>query len=83
MEFVLEIIYLKKINDAAYVKSLDQYSDTATHCIVLYSNNINNVTYFDSFSEEHILKEIKKCIANKSTKVSTITKNIFKIQAYG
>ena len=36
----------------------------------------NNVTYFDYFGVEHILKEIKAFINNKN-----IT-NIFRIQAY-
>ena len=37
----------------------------------------NNVTDFDSFGVEHILKEIKKFIKNNN-----ITANIFRIQAY-
>ena len=37
----------------------------------------NSVTYFDSFDVEHIPKEIEKFI-----KASSITKNIFRIQAY-
>ena len=37
----------------------------------------NNVTYFDSFGVEHIPKEIKKCINE-----SSITTNIYRIQAY-
>ena len=28
----------------------------------------NNVTYFDSFGVEHILKEVKACIRNKNIK---------------
>ena len=36
-----------------------------------------NVTYFDSFGVEHIPKEIRKFIRNKS-----ITTNIYRIQAY-
>ena len=55
MEFILEIIYMKKIKDGAYVINLDDYSDIGTHWIALYSNN-NNVTYFDSFGVEHIKK---------------------------
>ena len=39
--------------------------------------NNNDVTYFDSFGVEHILKEIKKFIKNKNIKT-----NIFRIQAY-
>ena len=37
----------------------------------------NNVTYFDSFGVEHILKEIKTFVGNKNIKT-----NIFRIQAY-
>ena len=37
----------------------------------------NNVTYFDSFGVEHILKEIKTFVGNKNIKTS-----IFRIQAY-
>ena len=39
--------------------------------------NAKNVTYFDSFGVEHIPKEIRKFIENKS-----IIKNIYRIQAY-
>ena len=39
--------------------------------------NNSNVTYFDSFGVEHILKEIKAFIKNKNIKT-----NIFRIQAY-
>ena len=39
--------------------------------------NDNSVTYFDSFGVEHIPKETKKFIGNKS-----IRTNIFRIQAY-
>ena len=42
----------------------------------MYTLN-NNVTYFDSFGFEHIPKEIKNFIGNKS-----IQANIFRIQAY-
>ena len=58
------------------VKFLDKYFDIETHWIALYVQN-NDVTYFDNFGLEHILKEIKKFIDNKSTKT-----NIFKIQAH-
>ena len=37
----------------------------------------NNVTYFDSFGVEHILKEIKASLHNINIKT-----NIFKIQGY-
>ena len=36
-----------------------------------------NVTYFDSFGDENIPKEIRKFIGNKN-----ITTNIYRIQAY-
>ena len=67
MVFILEITYL--IN-------LDEYSDIAIHWIALYVKN-NEVTYFDSFGVEHILKEIKAFIKNRNIKT-----NIFGIQAY-
>ena len=38
---------------------------------------LNNVTYFDRFGIEHILKEIKAFIKNKNIKT-----NIFRIQTY-
>ena len=45
----------------------------------------NNVTYFDSFGVEHILKEIKAFINRHSSSASpnkNIKTNIFRIQAY-
>ena len=75
MEFVLEIIYLKKIKNKACVINLNEYSDIGTHWIALQVLN-NNVTYFDSFVFEHIPKEIKRFIGNKNVKA-----NIFRIQA--
>ena len=42
----------------------------------MYVKN-NDITYFDSFGVEHIPKEIKKLVKNKS-----IIANIFRIQAY-
>ena len=46
---------LPKIKDGAYVKNLDEYSDSEAHSVALYVQN-NNVTYFDSFGVEHIPK---------------------------
>ena len=43
---------------------------------MLYVNH-NDLTYFDSFWVEHIPKEIRKLIGNK-----TIITNIYRIQAY-
>ena len=65
-----------KIENGAYVISLDEYSDIGTHWIALYVNN-RTVTYFDSFGVEHIPKEIKKFINNEN-----IIANIFRLQAY-
>ena len=44
--------------------------------MTLYALN-NNVTYIDNFRVEHIPKEIKRSISNKTT-----TADIFRIQAY-
>ena len=66
---------LDKIKDGTYVINFDEYFDIGTHWIVFYPLN-NGVTYFDSFSLEHIPKEIKKFIQNKNIK------NIFRIQEY-
>ena len=46
---------LPKIEDGAYVKHLNECESILTHWMVLYVNG-NNVTYFDSFGVEHILK---------------------------
>ena len=51
-----------------------KYESIGTHLIALYVND-NNVTYFDRFGVEHIAKEIKKVLENKSIK------NFYKIQA--
>ena len=68
---------LFKIKDGAYIINLDDYSDIGTHWVVLYVQNNNSVTYFDSFWIEHIPKEIKEFVKNKN-----IITNIFRIQAY-
>ena len=62
--------------DGVYVINLDEYSDIETHWIALYVQN-NDVTYFDSFGVEYILKRIKTFISNKNIKT-----NIFRIQVY-
>ena len=54
-----------KIKDEQYVINLDEYSDIGTHWVALYVNN-KTVTYFDSFGVEHIPKEVKKFINNKT-----------------
>ena len=68
---------LPKIKDGAYIINLDEYSDIGTHWVALYVHN-NNVTYFDSFGVEHIPKVITTFI----DRFLSITKNIFRIQAY-
>ena len=65
-----------KIKNAAYVITLDEHSDIATHWITLYALN-NNITYVNSFGVKHIPKEIKNFI-NKSI----IITDIFRIQVY-
>ena len=64
----------QKIKDGAYVINLDGYADIRTHWIGLYVLD-NDVVYFGNFGVEHIPKEIKKFIGNKSKKT-----NIFRIK---
>ena len=66
---------LHRIKDEAYVINLDEYADTGTDWIALYVL-YNDVTCFDSFTVENILKEIKTFIVN------SIKTNIFRIEAY-
>ena len=54
-----------KIKDRAYIINLDEYSDIGTHWVALYIQN-NDVTYFDSFGVEHISKDIRTFISNKT-----------------
>ena len=54
-----------KIKDRAYIINLDEYSDIGTHWVALYIQN-NDVTYFDSCGVEHISKEIRTFISNKT-----------------
>ena len=76
MEFYSRDNLHNKMKYGACVINLDEYSDIGTHRIALYSSS-NNVTYFDSFSVEHIPQEIEIFIGNKN-----IQTNIFRIQAY-
>ena len=64
---------LPKIKDLI---NLAEYSDIGTHWVDLHVNN-NDVTYFDSFGVEHILKEIKEFIGR-----SLSITNIFRVQAF-
>ena len=66
----------KIIKKGAYIIKLDEYANICTHWIALFVKPKYTV-YFDSFSVEHIPKEIKKFIGNKDIKV-----NIFRLQAY-
>ena len=61
MEFILEIICLKKVKDGAHVINLDEYADIGTHWIAFYVVN-NNVTCSERFGIEHIQKKKKKKI---------------------
>ena len=61
---------LPKIKDGAYLVNLDEYSDLGTHWVALYANN-DDVTYFDSFGVNHILKEIKAFV-NRSLSVKKV-----------
>ena len=61
---VYSINTLTKINDEAYVINLDEFKSIENFWIALYVND-ENITYFDSFGGEHILKEIRKFIGNK------------------
>ena len=63
-------------NDGAYMINLDQYVSIGACWIAFYVNG-ENVTYFDSFRVEHIPKEIRRFIGNKS-----IITNIYRMQAY-
>ena len=66
---------LQKIKVGEYIINLDEYSDIGTRWVASYVQN--NVTYFDSFREEHIPKEFRTFIGNKNIKT-----NIFRIQTY-
>ena len=67
---------LSKIKDGAYIINLDEYESIRTHWIA-FCVNAENLTYFYSFGDEHIPKEIRKFIGNKN-----IATNIYRIQAY-
>ena len=66
----------KTMKKGTYVINLDHSKITGTYWVVLFMKP-NEVIYFDSFGVEHIPKEIKKSIKNKSIK-----SNIFRIQDY-
>ena len=73
-----------KIKKGAYVINLDEYENTGRHWVSLFVKT-NETIYFDSFSIEHIPKEINKFINNdmtKSSSLKSIKSNIFRTQAY-
>ena len=41
-----------EMKDAAYIKNLDEYSDTGTHWVALFVRN-NDVTYFEFWSRAY------------------------------
>ena len=73
MEFIQEIP--NKIKDGAHVINLDEYGDTGTHWIALFSTKLE-VIYFDSFGIEHVPKEIENFTVHKNIKT-----NIFMTQS--
>ena len=70
---VYSINNLPKIKDGAYIINFDEYESMGTNWIALYVNS-KNITYFDSFGVEHILKEVRKFIGNKN-----IATNIYRM----
>ena len=63
---------LPKIKCRVFVINLDEFKSIGTHWKALCISD-NNVAYFDKFGVEHIQKEIKKFIGNKS-----VTTNIYR-----
>ena len=61
MVFSLEIVYLKKIKDGAYIIHLDEYANLGTHWIALFCKKIEFI-YFESFGVEYIPNEIKEFV---------------------
>ena len=78
MVFFLEIIYLKKIKDGAYIINLDEYANVGTQWIALFCKK-NEIIYFDSFGVEYIPNEIKEFIEEFSGN-ENIKTNIFRAQ---
>ena len=74
----LEMIYLTKIKDGAYIINLDEYANVGTQWIALFCKT-NEIIYFDSFGVEYIPEEIKEFFeqfpGNKNMKT-----NIFRVQ---
>ena len=49
--------------------NLDEYTDVGAHWISLFCNR-SEIVCFDSFGVEHVPKEIKESIGNKSIKTN-------------
>ena len=67
---------LLNIKDVTYVINLDKYKSIGIPWIALHVNgNIGSasydVTYLDSFWDEHIPKEIRKFVGNKNIIINT------------
>ena len=60
-----KIMKVFKTQDAPYLINCDECKSIETHWIVLYVT-ADNVTYFDFFGVQCILKEIKKFIGTKN-----------------
>ena len=61
MVFLLEIVYLKKKKDGAYLINLDEYPNVRIHSIALFYKKYE-IIYFYSFGVEYIPNEIKEFI---------------------
>ena len=75
MVLILEIIFLKKLKDGAYVSNVDEYADIRTHWIALYVSKmvllILIILELNTF-----LKRLENALAIKTCKTK-----IFRIQA--
>ena len=65
MEFILEIICLKKIKDGTYAINFGEYTDAGTHWIALYVEDIE-ITYFNNFRVEFFPIETENFIGHKN-----------------
>ena len=70
------MLFIQTIKDGANIINLDEYKSIRTHWIALYVN-AENVTYFDSFGVDFVLKWTRKFIGNKD-----IVTNTYRIQPY-
>ena len=78
MVFFLEMIYLKKLKDRAYIINLDEYANIGTPWIALFRKK-NEITYSNSFGVKYIPEEIKEFI-KKFPRIKNIKTNIFRVQ---